>query len=272
MSNVEQYIYSFSSLRRGTTIYGPAPHKLILLLAVIHDIEIGAIKSNRIAPSDQLLATFQSIWKEYVHSGHKLNFALPFYHLSNEGFWHIHAFPGMEAILQELSTVGSMPALKKIVQYASLDSELFEELKRPNSREELKQTLINCLVQDSAEICPFCQLKDAKIIDENELALAFYDRFPVSPGHTLIVPKRHIACFFSLSREEIWKINDLSLACKTIIQDIYHPTGFNLGVNVGRDAGQSVFHCHVHLIPRYHGDVDNPLGGVRGVIPGKQIY
>ena len=67
-------------------------------------------------------------------------------------------------------------------------------------------------------------------------------------------------------------LNELSLSCKTILQDTYHPTGFNLGVNVGRDAGQSVFHCHVHLIPRYQGDVTNPLGGVRGVIPGKQHY
>ena len=272
MSNIGHYIHSFSSLRRGTTIYGPAPHKLVLLLAVIHDIETHVIKSNRITPSDQLVATFQSIWKEYIHSGHKLNFALPFYHLSNEGFWHLHASPGKELNLKELSTVGSLPALKKIIQYASLDSELFEELKMPDSREELKQTLINCLVQDSAGICPFCHLKDADVIDENDLALAFYDRYPVSPGHTLIIPKRHIANFFSLNREEVWKINDLSLACKAIIQDIYHPTGFNLGVNVGRDAGQSVFHCHVHLIPRYHGDVVNPLGGVRGVIPGRQSY
>lgn len=272
MNNINHYVHSFSHLRRGTTIYGPAPHKLVLLLAIIHDIETGTIKTNRIVPSDQLIAGFQSIWKEYVRSGHKLNFALPFYHLSNEGFWHLHAFPGKEGDLLEQSTIGSLPLLKKIIQYVSLDSELFEELKRPDCRKELKQTLINCLIQDSSGICPFCQLKDTDVIDENDLALAFYDRYPVSPGHTLIIPKRHVASFFSLNRDEIWKINDLAVVCKAILQDIYHPTGFNLGVNIGRDAGQSVFHCHVHLIPRYHGDVANPLGGVRGVIPGKQNY
>ena len=85
MNNINHYVHSFSHLRRGTTIYGPAPHKLVLLLAIIHDIETGTIKTNRIVPSDQLVAGFQSIWKEYVRSGHKLNFALPFYHLS-KGF------------------------------------------------------------------------------------------------------------------------------------------------------------------------------------------
>ena len=229
MSEIERYIHSFSSLRRGTTIYGPAPHKLVLLLAVIHDIETCVIKSNRITPSDQLVATFQSIWKEYVHSGHKLNFALPFYHLSNEGFWHLHAFPGKELDLKDLSTVGRLPALRKIIQYVTMDSDLFKELKMPDSREELKRILINCLVQDSAGICPFCQLKDADIIDENDLALAFYDRYPVSPGHTLIIPKRHIASFFSLNREEIWKINDLSLACKAIIVTPQCNTGRGCG-------------------------------------------
>lgn len=272
MENISLYAHSFLNLRRGTTIYGPAPHKLVLLLAVIRCVETGEIKNNRIEPSDQLVAAFQSIWKEYVHSGHKPNFALPFYHLSNEGFWHLHAFSDKEADLQKQSTVGSLPALKKIIQYATLDSELFEEFKTTGSREKLKQILINCLIQDSAGICPFCQLKDSDIIDENDLALAFYDRYPVSPGHTLIIPKRHVANYFSLNREEVWMLNELSLSCKAILQDTYHPTGFNLGVNVGRDAGQSVFHCHVHLIPRYHGDVANPLGGVRGVIPGKQNY
>ena len=272
MNNIEQYEYSFSHLRRAKTIYGPAPHKLVLLLAVIRNIEAGLIKDNRIVPSDRLVATFQSIWKERVHSSHKCNFALPFFHLSSEGFWHLHAFSGKEVEFHKLSTVGSLPLLKKIIQNASLDPILFDALKRPECRETLKRTLMNCLTQDSTGICPFCQIPDADVIGENDLALAFYDHYPVSPGHTLIVPKRHVASFFSLNREEVLGINDLSLSCKAILQDTYHPTGFNLGVNVGRDAGQSVFHCHVHLIPRYQGDVTNPLGGVRGVIPGKQHY
>ena len=272
MSYNEQYEYSFSHLRRGSTAYGPAPHKLVLLLAIIQEFEADQIKTNKIEPSDRLVAVFQLIWNKYIHSGHKPNFALPFYHLSNEGFWHLHTFPGKDADLRKQTSIGSMALLRKIIQYASLDSALFAELNNPARREALKQTLINTLIQDSVGECPFCQIPDADVIGENDLALAFYDRYPISPGHTLIIPKRHVASFFSLNREEIWMLNELSLSCKTILQDTYHPTGFNLGVNVGRDAGQSVFHCHVHLIPRYQGDVTNPLGGVRGVIPGKQHY
>lgn len=120
--------------------------------------------------------------------------------------------------------------------------------------------------------CIFCDLPKEKIIVENELARAFYDEFPVSKGHILIIPKRHIANFFELEQKELNDINSLILECKKIIDNKYAPDGYNIGVNVGKHAGQSVFHVHVHLIPRYKGDVANPKGGVRGVIPEKQNY
>jgi len=120
--------------------------------------------------------------------------------------------------------------------------------------------------------CIFCDLPKEKIIIENELAQAFYDEFPVSKGHILIVPKRHVANFFELEQKELNDINSLILECKKIIDNKYSPDGYNIGVNVGEHAGQSVFHVHVHLIPRYKGDVANPKGGVRGVIPEKQNY
>ena len=120
--------------------------------------------------------------------------------------------------------------------------------------------------------CIFCDLPKEKIIVENELARAFYDEFPVSKGHILIIPKRHVANFFELEQKELNDINSLILECKKIIDNKYAPDGYNIGVNVGEHAGQSVFHVHVHLIPRYKGDVANPKGGVRGVIPEKQNY
>lgn len=120
--------------------------------------------------------------------------------------------------------------------------------------------------------CIFCDLSKEKIIIENELAQAFYDEFPVSKGHILIIPKRHVANFFELEQKELNGINSLILECKKIIDNKYSPDGYNIGVNVGEHAGQSVFHVHVHLIPRYKGDVANPKGGVRGVIPEKQNY
>ena len=122
------------------------------------------------------------------------------------------------------------------------------------------------------ENCIFCNLSNEKILIENELALAFYDEFPVSKGHILIIPKRHIANFFELDSKELSSINLLMLQCKKIIDDKYFADGYNIGVNVGEYAGQSVFHVHVHLIPRYKGDVANPKGVVRGVIPEKQNY
>ena len=102
--------------------------------------------------------------------------------------------------------------------------------------------------------------------------LLFFDGFPVSPGHALIIPKRHVASFFDLTKEEQLDLLKLADEVKIIVEERYHPDGYNVGINVGEAAGQSVFHVHMHLIPRYHGDVSNPRGGVRGVIPTKQNY
>jgi diadenosine tetraphosphate (Ap4A) HIT family hydrolase len=99
-----------------------------------------------------------------------------------------------------------------------------------------------------------------------------FDGFPVNPGHVLVIPKRHVANYFELTTEEVLAIRDLLQRMKTEVDAKFHPDGYNIGVNVGADAGQSIFHVHVHLIPRYKGDVKNPRGGVRGVIPAKQSY
>ncbi len=121
--------------------------------------------------------------------------------------------------------------------------------------------------------CPFCNLNPkVELISETATAVAFLDSFPVNQGHTLIVPKRHTANYFDLSIHEqraLWLVVN---RCKTTIQKRFNPDGFNVGINVGETAGQSVFHVHIHLIPRYKGDVENPRGGVRGVIPNKQNY
>ena len=121
--------------------------------------------------------------------------------------------------------------------------------------------------------CPFCRVEDEReIISSSAFSLAFYDGFPVSPGHALIIPKRHVASFFDLTQEEQLDLLKLADEVKRIVDDKYHPDGYNVGINVGEAAGQSVFHVHMHLIPRYLGDVSNPRGGVRGVIPTKQNY
>ena len=121
--------------------------------------------------------------------------------------------------------------------------------------------------------CPFYRAEsDREIIASSALSLAFFDGFPVSPGHALIIPRRHVASFFDLTKEEQQDMLNLADEVKRIVDDRFHPDGYNIGINVGDAAGQSIFHVHLHLIPRYAGDVPNPRGGVRGVIPAKQNY
>lgn len=113
--------------------------------------------------------------------------------------------------------------------------------------------------------CIFCKLPETAILVRNDLALAFYDKFPVNEGHVLIIPKRHVANFFDLTEEEVLGTWRLVQEVKDLLDSRFHPVAYNVGVNVGAAAGQSVFHAHIHVIPRYEGDVTNPLGGVRNI-------
>jgi len=119
--------------------------------------------------------------------------------------------------------------------------------------------------------CVFCQL-DRPILAESKLSLAFFDGFPVSQGHALIVPRRHVLSIWECSSDEYADAFALVLRVKTVLQERFNPDGFNIGVNSGEAAGQSVWHAHIHVIPRYAGDVPSPRGGVRNIIPGKGNY
>ena len=121
--------------------------------------------------------------------------------------------------------------------------------------------------------CIFCSIKKNELIFENNFAYASNDSYPVSKFHSLVVPKRCIKNYFELNDEEVLACNDLIKKLKQkIISEDDTVKGFNIGTNVGTAAGQSVFHCHIHVIPRREGDVKNPQGGVRSVIPSKQHY
>ncbi len=119
--------------------------------------------------------------------------------------------------------------------------------------------------------CPFCEPR-ASMLAETELCCAFFDNFPVSEGHSLVIPKRHVATIWDLSTEEYADLFNLVRQVKEVIQNKFDPQGINVGVNCGQAAGQTVFHAHIHVIPRYAGDVPNPRGGVRNVIPSKGDY
>ena len=121
--------------------------------------------------------------------------------------------------------------------------------------------------------CIFCSIRKNELIFENNLAYASKDSYPVSRFHSLVVPKRCIKNYFELNDEEVLACNDLIKKLKQkIISEDDTVKGFNIGTNAGTAAGQSVFHCHIHVIPRREGDVKNPQGGVRSVIPSKQHY
>lgn len=122
----------------------------------------------------------------------------------------------------------------------------------------------------SEKLCPFCTQPES--ILSNELAYVRYDKYPVNEGHLLIIPYRHVSDYFDLTPYEKTAIFDLLDEAKAFLEKERHPDGYNIGINVGESAGQTVWHVHVHLIPRYKGDVEDPRGGVRGVIPEKQQY
>ena len=128
-------------------------------------------------------------------------------------------------------------------------------------------------MRDPNNPCLFCDSKKSGIAHENDLAYASYDSYPVSVHHCLIIPKRHIKDYFDMTNGELIACNDLiQIVKKEILSKDVNVKGFNIGTNAGKIAGQSIMHCHIHLIPRREGDVDNPQGGVRSVIPNKQHY
>ena len=122
-------------------------------------------------------------------------------------------------------------------------------------------------------MCVFCNIEPERVETENELASCVYDAYPVTPLHALIIPKRHVETYFDLTDEEREACHRLIVAMKNTIQATDESVdGFNIGMNSGVSAGQTVPHCHIHLIPRRSGDMADPRGGVRGVIPCQQKY
>ena len=128
-------------------------------------------------------------------------------------------------------------------------------------------------MRDPNNPCLFCNVPTSEFVFENNLTFSTFDSYPVSKHHALIIPKRHVENYFDMSEEEVSSCNKLIKKMRNKIQEL-DPTvdGFNIGSNSGKEAGQSILHCHIHLIPRRVGDVENPRGGIRHLIPGKGDY
>jgi len=133
-------------------------------------------------------------------------------------------------------------------------------------------SMMQGMTANSPKSCPFCTLPQTRVIDENATAITIRDGYPVSPGHTLLIPKRHTGSFFDLSTQERDDLLALLDRAKHVLDAELQPQGYNIGINDGAAAGQTVPHLHVHLIPRFEGDLPDPRGGVRWVIPAKAKY
>ena len=128
------------------------------------------------------------------------------------------------------------------------------------------------MASSSSEGCPFCEAAPERIFYEGRVVRGIWDSFPVSPGHALVVPRRHVATWFDATREERLELAETIDHAREAILLRHHPDGFNIGMNLGVAAGQTVPHLHLHVIPRYAGDVEDPRGGVRWVVPSKAAY
>jgi diadenosine tetraphosphate (Ap4A) HIT family hydrolase len=127
-------------------------------------------------------------------------------------------------------------------------------------------------VTESAKACPFCNPRPERILIEGVEAIAIWDGYPLNPGHALIVPRRHVASWFEATAAERDEMLLLADAARLVVAEKHAPDAFNLGINDGAAAGQTIPHLHLHLIPRYTGDVADPRGGVRWIIPDRAAY
>ena len=120
--------------------------------------------------------------------------------------------------------------------------------------------------------CPFCSIQPDKIIEQNALTFTVRDTRPMSPGHTLIVPKRHIASIFQATKDEVAGLWEAVQQARDGLLKEFSPDGFNIGINDGLASGQTILHLHIHVIPRYKGDMPDPRGGIRWIFPDKAVY
>ena len=120
--------------------------------------------------------------------------------------------------------------------------------------------------------CPFCSLPKERVWFDSQDSLAILDGFPLTPGHTLVIPKRHVVSVFELPQEELNHLSAVVAKVRKILKAKYQPDAFNIGINDGLAAGQTVTHAHIHVIPRKAGDVPDPRGGIRWIIPDKAKY
>ncbi len=267
--NLDYYISAFSNLNTTKVKGFLSPNKAVMLLAVIELIDEEKITSKNIELTSALKDRFNQIWGRFLVKFEVFSSDIEgtFYGLQHEPFWKVaenhENFAQAEIDDDLFNLLSTKDSVKHALKGLLMSTYLYPLLYDPQE----------IMMQSGSQDCPFCHMdENIKVILELEAATAIYDANPVSPGHALIVPKRHVASYFDLTDLELAAMHRLLKYVKVELDAKYHPDGYNIGVNVNEEAGQSVFHCHMHVIPRYKGDMANPKGGVRGVIPEKQKY
>jgi len=137
------------------------------------------------------------------------------------------------------------------------------------SQEKFPNELLILVIRVNSHPCPFCSPAEKDIVYSNAFWYARWDDFPATRGHLLVIPFRHSTGYFDTTAEEQASLPEMLIACKTILDAKFGPAGYNIVINTGAAADQKVMHCHVHMIPRYSGDTDNPEGGIKGFILGR---
>jgi diadenosine tetraphosphate (Ap4A) HIT family hydrolase len=178
----------------------------------------------------------------------------------------------MSKSTRPLRKSSSAPPPSKVKRGGSADSEATSEWAATDDSQAEGAGRSKARESKRAPDCPFCNFKHFRVIAGNDLALALRDEHPVSEGHTLVLPRRHVSSWFEVNEDERLAIIDLLDRVRERLDTERHPDGYNIGINDGEAAGQTVMHVHVHLIPRYQGDVADPRGGVRHVIPDRGNY
>jgi ATP adenylyltransferase len=178
------------------------------------------------------------------------------------------------AVRRDIQKDGFRTHLKHGAQVYQCSVKLpYQSILRTENAEIYEYRPFHRLPHPNPRQCPFCAPEaERELLTELATCYAMLDKYPVSPGHALVIPKKHVANYFVLSahtKTALWLMVD---RVKDLLSERFHPDGFNVGINAGAAAGQTVPHVHIHLIPRYAGDVANPRGGVRHVIPGKGDY
>lgn len=134
------------------------------------------------------------------------------------------------------------------------------------------QPITNLALLINMNDCPFCRIAKERVVFETDTALAFYDGYPISKGHALVIPKRHVTSIFALPEGELAGLWECVADLRRMLEQQFKPDAFNIGVNDGSAAGQTVSHAHIHVIPRYCGDLQDPRGGIRWIMPNKAKY